>query len=312
MQKVMTGTGRTVQNGKAGAAFLSFEPLPLQEYRFETESSNLIDDPDHPAVDLGGCIEKELEQTNADLALYKKKYEELNAEQQEKLTERVLREDADASMHLAMKPRSITAGFIDLNAMMKMNDFDAQEEEDFSFLKRAYRYAFQRNEEIPISKRLISEVHDLTMHAGHNEGNKPGVFRRTVTWIGPAGSTPADAVYVPPVPETMNEGWNALEHYIHEENAVDPLVKSALIHYQFEILHPFLDGNGRTGRILSLLHLHEEGYPVFPLTKMILRYKDLYYRRLMKAELNGDIEGWISFWVHMIHDSVKDAMNEKI
>ena len=111
---------------------------------------------------------------------------------------------------------------------------------------RASRFAVSRLKELPLCSRLIRETHAVLMQDVRGSDKNPGEFRTSQNWLGPAGSTIRTARYIPPHPEDMVRAMSDLEKFIHAEGRMDPLVKSALIHYQFETIHPFLDGNGRS------------------------------------------------------------------
>ena len=120
---------------------------------------------------------------------------------------------------------------------------------------KASQYVSARLSEMPICNRLLKETHEILMQDVRGGEKNPGEFRRSQNWIGPSGSTLKDARYIPPNPEDMHEGMSDLEKFINSEDELEPLIKIALIHYQFETIHPFLDGNGRIGRILIVLYL---------------------------------------------------------
>ena len=122
---------------------------------------------------------------------------------------------------------------------------------------RAVEYAVSRRRELPLCNRLLREVHRELLNNARGADKEPGEFRRSQNWIGPAGCSLRDARYVPPNVEDMGNAMSELERYINEDDGTDPLIKVALVHYQFETIHPFLDGNGRLGRLLILLCLME-------------------------------------------------------
>ena len=123
---------------------------------------------------------------------------------------------------------------------------------------RVTEFALRRRSELPLCGRLIREMHGVLMKGVRGQEKYPGEFRRTQNWIGGAGSTLKNARYIPPNVEDLNAAMSALETYMHREDTLDPLIRTALVHYQFETSHPFLDGNGRIGRLLITLFLMEQ------------------------------------------------------
>jgi Fic family protein len=146
---------------------------------------------------------------------------------------------------------------------------------------KATDFAISRLRELPLCNRLICETHAVLMEGAHDK--TPGEFRRSQNWIGGGGGTPKTARYIPPAPEDMRDAMYELEKYINRADNTDALVKAALIHYQFETIHPFLDGNGRLGRLLVTLFLMEKGVlsaPVLYISYALKRSRVEYYDRL--------------------------------
>ena len=127
---------------------------------------------------------------------------------------------------------------------------------------RTTEFALRRRRELPLCSRLIREMHGVLMEGVRGQEKYPGEFRRTQNWIGGTGSTLKNARYIPPNVEDMNAAMSALEAYMNAEDTLDPLIRTALVHYQFETIHPFLDGNGRIGRLLITLFLMEQNLQV--------------------------------------------------
>lgn len=119
---------------------------------------------------------------------------------------------------------------------------------------KATQFALEQLDRLPICNRLLRETHAVLMEGVRGQEKNPGEFRRSQNWIGPAGCSLKDARYIPPNVEDMKEAMSGLERYINENKDYDALIQAALIHYQFETIHPFLDGNGRIGRLLILLY----------------------------------------------------------
>ncbi len=176
---------------------------------------------------------------------------------------------------------------------------------------KASQHAVKRLKDLPLCNRLIKETHQILMEDVRGEEKYPGEFRRSQNWIGPAGATLKDARFIPPHPEDMVEAMSDLERFMNSGDQLEPLVKIALIHYQFETIHPFLDGNGRIGRLLINLFLieqklltHETLYVSF----FLKRNRIEYYDRLMEVRTKGNFEQWIKFFLQAIYESAQDAI----
>lgn len=176
---------------------------------------------------------------------------------------------------------------------------------------KASQYAKARLKELPICNRLIKETHKVLMQNVRGEEKNPGEFRRSQNWIGPAGSTLKNACYIPPNPDDMLEAMSDLEKFINHEGELEPLIKTALIHYQFETIHPFLDGNGRIGRLLINLFLMEKGllsHETLYISYFLKRNRIEYYDRLTEVRTKGNFEQWIKFFLLAINESASDAI----
>ncbi|MCL2243343.1 MAG: Fic family protein [Treponema sp.] len=164
------------------------------------------------------------------------------------------------------------------------------------------------NEGFPLSQRLIKEIHKILLTNSRGQHKTPGEFRRTQNWIG--GSRPGNAHFVPPPPDRISDLISDLEKFIHDKNKIPPLVKAALIHQQFETIHPFLDGNGRTGRLLITLFLYAEGClrsPFLYLSLFFKQHRDYYYEMLSEPRKTGDWEKWINFFLEGAAETAIDA-----
>ena len=165
---------------------------------------------------------------------------------------------------------------------------------------KALQFGLHRTvgEGFPVSLRFIRELHrELTLNARATQFADPGRFRRTQNWIG--GTRPDNAEFVPPPPEAMKAALSDLEGFIHSKDEYPVLIKSALLHAQFETIHPFLDGNGRTGRMLITFYLWKEGFlerPVLYLSSYFKRHRKLYYQRLSGYH-NGMVLEWLDFFL---------------
>lgn len=176
---------------------------------------------------------------------------------------------------------------------------------------KASQYGKKRLDDLPISSRLLKEIHEVLMCDVRGSEKNPGEFRRSQNWIGPVGSTLKDAKYVPPNTEDMIEAISDLEKFLNEEDDIDPLIKIGLAHYQFETIHPFLDGNGRIGRLLITLFLIERKvlrHETLYISYFLKRNRIEYYDRLMEVKSNGNYEQWIKFFLLAVYESSEDAI----
>lgn len=177
---------------------------------------------------------------------------------------------------------------------------------------KAVEFAAQRLQELPLCNRLLREIHEVLMQDVRGGEKNPGEFRNSQNWIGPQGSTLKTATYIPPNPEDMQEAISSLEAYINREDDLDSLIKIALIHYQFETIHPFLDGNGRIGRLLITLFLREKHlltYPTLYISYFLKRNRVEYYDRMMDVRLKGTFEQWVKFFLEALAESAQEAIN---
>jgi Fic family protein len=176
---------------------------------------------------------------------------------------------------------------------------------------KALEYGLECVSELPVSLRLIREMHKRLLSGVRGEYQTPGEFRRSQNWIGPPGCTLMDAVFVPPPVEEMNQSLDAFEKYLHEPSRLPPLIRLAMIHYQFEVIHPFLDGNGRIGRLLITLLLCTQRLlpqPLLYLSAFFERHRDDYYRLLLAVSQKGHWENWIGFFLRAVATQAHDAI----
>lgn len=173
----------------------------------------------------------------------------------------------------------------------------------------AMMYGLERLRELPLSLRLIREMHERLLQSGRGEAADPGEFRRTQNWIG--GSRPGNALFVPPPVTELHSALGALESFMHEEQSRLPaLIKAGLLHVQFETIHPFLDGNGRIGRLLVTLYLCVHGVLKQPLLYLSLYLKTRradYYRLLQEVRENGAWEAWLEFFLDGVAETANQA-----
>ena len=176
---------------------------------------------------------------------------------------------------------------------------------------RATDYGLERLKTLPVSLRLIRELHEKLMENVRGGSLTPGEFRRSQNWIGPLGSTPSTAPYVPPPVEEMHKALDVLEKFIHSDTEIPALIRVGLIHYQFEAIHPFLDGNGRVGRLLIILLLCEWGLlpqPLLNLSAYIERYRQQYYDLLLDVSQQGAWQDWLRFFLRGVSEQSRDGI----
>ena len=175
----------------------------------------------------------------------------------------------------------------------------------------AAQFALQRLKSLPLCNRLLRETHAQLMTSVRGQEKNPGEFRRSQNWIGAANCTLKEARYIPPNVEDMNVALTDLERYMNEGDDYDPLIRIALIHYQFETIHPFLDGNGRVGRLMILLYLMEQGYiskPIIYISYFLKKNQIEYYDRISEVRRSGNYEQWVGFFLEAVSAAAKDSL----
>ena len=176
---------------------------------------------------------------------------------------------------------------------------------------KATEFAIARLNDLPLCNRLIKETHAVLMEGSRGHEKNPGEFRKSQNWIGGQSSSLRNARFIPPNPEDMVQAISDLEIYINSDDRLDQLIRAALIHYQFETIHPFLDGNGRVGRLLITLYLMEKGVlttPVLYISYFLKKNRIEYYDRLSEVRRNGNYEQWVKFFLQAIYESAEDAI----
>lgn len=176
----------------------------------------------------------------------------------------------------------------------------------------ALEFGVQRLKTLPLSLRLTRELHAHLMQGVRGDRATPGEFRRSQNWIGPAGSTPVTAAYVPPPPSEMKVALADWEKFLHQRDKMPDLIQCALMHEQFEAIHPFLDGNGRVGRLLITLFLIERGrlsQPLLYLSAYIEDHRQDYYDLLQRTRTHGDWNTWLRYFLTGVTEMAHDAMS---
>lgn len=175
----------------------------------------------------------------------------------------------------------------------------------------AMMYGLERMKTLPLSLRLLRELHARLLDSGRGAGMAPGEFRTTQNWIG--GTRPGNAAYVPPPPHLLMEALDAFEKFMNADTpAIPPVIKAGLLHVQFESIHPFLDGNGRLGRLLIALYLCAQGVMREPLLYLSLFFKSHrpdYYRLLQEVRERGAWEAWLEFFLTGVAETASEAFD---
>ncbi len=199
-------------------------------------------------------------------------------------------------------------------ALLNKEDLNEGRRDDWEEVQNyisALNSAISSLEKLPFSSRLIKETHKILLQGVRGKHKLPGEFRTSQNWIG--GASINDAIFVPPIQSTINEYMNDLEKFAHNEESYFPeLLKIALIHYQFETIHPFLDGNGRVGRLMITLYLVEKGIlkkPILYLSDFFERNRTLYYDNLTRVREKNDVIQWFKFFLVGVIETAKNGIS---
>lgn len=177
---------------------------------------------------------------------------------------------------------------------------------------RAHEHGLERLQSLPLSLRLIRELHARLMEGVRGHDQRPGGFRSSQSYIGPPGASIAEATYVPPPVPEMERALGDLERFLHERE-LPPLVQAAVAHYQFEAIHPFADGNGRVGRLLISLFLCERGLlpqPLLYLSAYFERTRGQYYEGLLRVSTHGEWEAWIRYFLEGVRTQAREGVED--
>ena len=285
----MKRAGIYVDNLTGEAAYQSFKPNPLPpipEVEMDEELVKLLVDANKQLVKLDMASQLI---SNADLfiSMYVRKEALISSQI----------EGTQCTLDDVLDPE------VEANANLDVSDV-------INYVK-ATQYALKRSERLPLCCRLIREIHEVLMENVRGQDKTPGEFRHSQNWIGPANCSLKDARYIPPNVEDMQTAMSDLEKYVNENVDYDPLIRVALIHYQFETIHPFLDGNGRIGRLLILLYLMEQGLlakPVIYISYFLKKNQIEYYDRISEVRRTGNFEQWIRFFLEAVSKAASDSL----
>ena len=285
----MGRSGELITNLSGEAAYQSFKPSPL---------------PPNPELNINSDIVKKLVEANRDL---------VRLDTAAKLIPNV---ELFISMYVrkeALISSQIEGTQCTLDDILDP-DIDGNSNLDVCDVinyVRACTFAINRLNKLPLCNRLLREIHGELLAGVRGQEKNPGEFRRSQNWIGAANCSLREARYIPPNVEDMNDALNDLERYMNDGDDYDPLIRIALIHYQFETIHPFLDGNGRVGRLMILLYLMEQGYiskPIIYISYFFKKNQIEYYDRISEVRRSGNYEQWIAFFLEAVSAAAKDSL----
>jgi len=212
---------------------------------------------------------------------------------------------------LSSQVEGTQATFADvLKAEAKIEDLEIHKDVDevLNYIK-AMNYGLEQLKTFPLSLRLIKEIHKILLAGVRGEGKEPGEFRRTQNWIG--GSTIQRAYFVPAPPQEIMPLLDNFEKFLHDKSPLPILIKTGLLHAQFENIHPFLDGNGRIGRLLITFYLCQQkilNKPLLYISDFFKKYRQEYYDRLNAFHEKDDIEGWLKFFLEGVAITAEEAV----
>ncbi len=264
-----------------------------------------VPDPLPPALDFNNDLVSILSQ--ADIALGKLAGAAKRLPNPHLLIRPYLRKEAVLSSKIEGTQASLSDLFeAEIGAVQKTDDI-----EEVNQYVRAMEYGLRRIKEFPLSLRFVRELHQILMEEVRGSHATPGEFRTSQNWIGKPGCTLEEAAFVPPSVIEMQKTLNEWEIYLHQNQKFPALIDSAIVHYQFEAIHPFLDGNGRIGRLLiTLLLVHKEvlSLPLLYLSAFFERHRSEYYERLMQVSTNGQWNDWLTFFLRGVREQATEAL----
>lgn len=283
----MNKAGEYVTNLSGEAEYKSFRPTPLPvEINMDAEMISLLMDATKALATLD-TLSSYIPNMNLFVSMYVRKEALLSSQI----------EGTQATLEDVLDP------LIEKNANQNVADV-------INYIK-ATEFALERLNTLPLCNRLIKETHEVLMKDVRGQEKNPGEFRYSQNWIGASGSTLNNARYIPPNPEDMKQAMSDLEKYMNSDDELDMLIQVALIHYQFETIHPFLDGNGRVGRLLITLFLMDKkrlNTPALYISYYLKNNRIEYYDRMSEVRNKNNYEQWIKFFLRAIKESSEDAV----
>lgn len=284
-------TGRYIRQQSGPEGYSAFVPVPLPPDPPIEYTANLIRELDRAAAAVGRLDAVSVDIPDAKIFLYTYVRKEAVLSSQIEGTQSTL---SDLLLY-----ENKSAPGAPLHDVIEVSNYVAALEHGLKRLRGGF----------PLSLRLITEMHGVLMRRGRGGHATPGEFRRSQNWIG--GRKPGDARFVPPPAHEVMPALGALEKFLHDATDIPPLIKAGLAHVQFETIHPFLDGNGRLGRLLIALMLNVDGvlqHPLLYLSLYFKQYRAEYYAALTRVRTDGDWEGWIEYYLHGVAAVAADAM----
>ncbi len=273
--------------------------------RTERDYLAFVPDSLPPALDFNNDLVSILSQ--ADIALGKLAGAAKRLPNPHLLIRPYLRKEAVLSSKIEGTQASLSDLFeAEIGAVQKTDDI-----KEVNQYVRAMEYGLKRIKEFPLSLRFVRELHRILMEGVRGSHATPGEFRTSQNWIGKPGCTLEEATFVPPPVIDMQKALDEWEIYLHQNKKFPALIDSAIVHYQFEAIHPFLDGNGRIGRLLiTLLLVHKEvlSLPLLYLSAFFERHRSEYYERLIRVSTNGQWNDWLIFFLRGVREQATEAL----
>lgn len=285
----MNRSGEFVKNLSGDSSYLSFKPSPLPPEPALEINSNMVSklvEANRELVKLDTAA-KFIPNTDLFISMYVRKEALISSQI----------EGTQCTLDDVLDPE------LDTNSNLDVADV-------INYVQ-ATNYAIEQLKTLPLCNRLLREVHRELMQGVRGQEKNPGEFRTSQNWIGPANCSLKDARYIPPNKDDMLTAMSDLEKFMNENNDYDALIRIALIHYQFETIHPFLDGNGRIGRLMILLYLIEQkllSYPVIYISYFLKKNQIEYYDRISEVRRSGNYEQWVIFFLEAVSAAAKDSL----
>ena len=284
----MQRAGEYIDNLSGDAVYRSFRPAPLPPHiEMDSETVSLLTDASK-ALAMLDTMSSYIPNMSLFVSMYVRKEALLSSQI----------EGTQATLEDILDP------LVSKNANQNVADV-------VNYIK-ATEFALERMNTLPLCNRLIKETHGVLMSGVRGQEKNPGEFRTSQNWIGAAGSSIKNARYIPPNPEDMLNAMSDLEKYINSDDSLDLLVQAALLHYQFETIHPFLDGNGRVGRLLITLFLIEKKVlksPALYISYFLKKNRVEYYDRMSEVRNKDNYEQWIKFFLNAVKESAYEAVD---